>query len=82
MLAVILMVVMVFILFIFAPAGLDDLQIGSGVPASSGVASGAIVFTNEDAVAWHKMGRSVILCREEICTDDVEGFKVECRPLC
>lgn len=61
MLAVILMVVMVFILFIFASAGLDDLQIGSGVPASSGVASGAVVFTNEDAVAWHKMGRRIIL---------------------
>ena len=49
--------------------------IGSGLPAGPGGATGQIVFTATDAVAWNKSGRKVILVREETNPEDVEGMR-------
>ena len=49
--------------------------IGSGLPAGPGGASGQIVFTASDAVAWNKAGKKVILVREETNPEDVEGMR-------
>ncbi len=47
----------------------------SGLPAGPGGASGKIVFTSSDAVAWAKRGETVILVREETNPEDVEGMR-------
>ncbi len=47
----------------------------SGLPAGPGGASGKIVFTSPDAVAWAKRGETVILVREETNPEDVEGMR-------
>lgn len=49
--------------------------LAKGVGASPGVASGAIVFTSEDAVALAGQGTSVILVRIETTPDDVPGMR-------
>ncbi|GAB4135339.1 pyruvate, phosphate dikinase [Thermopirellula anaerolimosa] len=49
--------------------------IASGLPAGPGAACGQIVFTSEDAVAWAKQGKKVILVREETNPEDVEGMR-------
>jgi pyruvate, orthophosphate dikinase len=46
-----------------------------GLPAGPGAAVGKIVFTAEDAVAWHRKGEKVILLREETNPEDVEGMR-------
>ncbi len=46
-----------------------------GLPAGPGAAVGKVVFTAEDAVAWHKKGEKVILVREETNPEDVEGMR-------
>jgi pyruvate, orthophosphate dikinase len=46
-----------------------------GLPAGPGAAVGKIVFTAEDAVAWHRKGNKVILIREETNPEDVEGMR-------
>jgi pyruvate,orthophosphate dikinase len=46
-----------------------------GLPAGPGAAVGKIVFTAEDAVAWHRRGEKVILLREETNPEDVEGMR-------
>jgi pyruvate,orthophosphate dikinase len=46
-----------------------------GLPAGPGAATGKIVFTAEDAVAWHRKGEKVILLREETNPEDVEGMR-------
>ncbi|MGQ9505727.1 MAG: pyruvate, phosphate dikinase [Thermogutta sp.] len=46
-----------------------------GLPAGPGGACGQIVFTSEDAVEWAKMGKRVILVREETNPEDVEGMR-------
>ncbi len=46
-----------------------------GLPAGPGAAVGKIVFTAEDAVAWHRKGNKVILLREETNPEDVEGMR-------
>jgi pyruvate,orthophosphate dikinase len=46
-----------------------------GLPAGPGAAVGKIVFTAEDAVAWHRKGERVILLREETNPEDVEGMR-------
>jgi pyruvate, orthophosphate dikinase len=68
------------------PASLDQLLhptidprarrdvIGSGLPASPGAATGAIVFTSEDAVAAQEEGRRVILVRIETSPEDIHGM--------
>jgi pyruvate, orthophosphate dikinase len=47
-----------------------------GLPASPGAASGKIVFTAEDAVAWTDRGEHVILVRRETVPDDIHGMWV------
>lgn len=73
-----------------APAQLDELLhpildsnsekkakvVARGLPAGPGGAVGQIVFTAEDAVAWHSQGKRVILVREETNPEDVEGMRV------
>ena len=46
-----------------------------GLPAGPGGASGQIVFNSEDAVAWAKKGKTVILVREETNPEDIEGMR-------
>ncbi len=48
--------------------------IAKGLPAGPGGAVGKVVFTSEDAVAWAKKGRKVILVREETSPEDVDGM--------
>lgn len=50
-------------------------KLGKGLPAGPGGASGKVVFTSEDAVAWGKEGKQVILVREETNPEDVEGMR-------
>jgi pyruvate, orthophosphate dikinase len=49
--------------------------IAKGLPAGPGGATGKIVFTANDAVAWAKRGETVILVREETNPEDVEGMR-------
>lgn len=72
-----------------SPAQLDELlhpivdpsaeakvkPIAKGLPAGPGGASGQIIFTANDAVAWSKKGHQVILVREETNPEDVEGMR-------
>ncbi len=46
-----------------------------GLPAGPGAAVGQVVFTAEDAVAWFRKGKKVILVREETNPEDVEGMR-------
>ncbi len=48
--------------------------IGSGLPASPGAATGAIVFTAEEAVDAEAEGRKVILVRVETSPEDIHGM--------
>jgi pyruvate,orthophosphate dikinase len=43
------------------PTLYKDNVIATGLPASPGAAIGQIVFTTEDAEAWHAQGKAVIL---------------------
>jgi pyruvate,orthophosphate dikinase len=47
-----------------------------GLPASPGAATGAVVFTSEDAVAWTQKGKKVLLVRMETVPDDIHGMSV------
>ncbi len=49
--------------------------IAKGLPAGPGGATGQVVFTADDAVAWAKKGKTPILCREETNPEDVEGMR-------
>ena len=49
--------------------------IAKGLPAGPGGAVGQVVFTANDAVAWAKQGKKVILVREETNPEDVEGMR-------
>ncbi|MDO3434504.1 pyruvate, phosphate dikinase [Rhizobium sp. CBN3] len=48
--------------------------IGTGLPASPGAATGAIVFTAEEAVEADAEGRKVILLRVETSPEDIHGM--------
>ena len=48
--------------------------LGKGLPASPGAASGQIVFTADDAEAWTKEGKKVILTRIETSPEDIHGM--------
>ena len=48
-----------------------------GLPAGPGGASGQIVFTSEAAVEWNKMGKKVVLVREETSPEDIEGMRAD-----
>lgn len=45
-----------------------------GLPASPGGATGQIVFSSEDAVAWADKGKKTILVRIETSPEDIEGM--------
>ncbi len=47
-----------------------------GLPASPGAATGAVVFTADDAVAWADKGKRVLLVRMETVPDDIHGMHV------
>jgi len=49
--------------------------VAKGLPAGPGGATGQIVFTSEEAVAWTKQGKTVILVREETNPEDIEGMR-------
>ena len=49
--------------------------VAKGLPAGPGGAAGQIVFTSEEAVAWTKKGKTVILVREETNPEDIEGMR-------
>lgn len=49
--------------------------LAKGLPAGPGGACGMIVFNANDAVAWAKTGKKVILVREETNPEDVEGMR-------
>jgi len=48
--------------------------VGRGLPASPGAATGAIVFTAEDAEAWKAEGKAVVLVRTETSPEDIGGM--------
>jgi pyruvate, orthophosphate dikinase len=48
----------------------------TGLPASPGGASGQVVFTADDAVAWTEQGKKVVLVRKETVPDDIHGMYV------
>jgi len=48
--------------------------LANGLAASPGAAAGQVVFTANDAVAWKKEGKKVILVREETSPDDIHGM--------
>jgi pyruvate, orthophosphate dikinase len=56
-------------------AELNSTSIAKGLPAGPGGASGQVVFTANDAVAWAKEGKRVILIREETNPEDIEGMR-------
>ncbi|GJN14246.1 hypothetical protein PR202_gb01044 [Eleusine coracana subsp. coracana] len=56
------------------PSAYKDKVIATGLPASPGAAVGQIVFTAEDAEAWHAQGNSAILVRTETSPEDVGGM--------
>ena len=49
--------------------------LGRGLGASPGAACGQIVFTADDAEAWKKAGKKVILVRLETSPEDITGMK-------
>ncbi len=52
----------------------DKDVVGRGLPASPGAATGAIVFTAEDAEQWKADGKAVILVRTETSPEDIGGM--------
>jgi pyruvate,orthophosphate dikinase len=49
--------------------------VAKGLPAGPGGATGQVVFSANDAVAWAKQGKKVILVREETNPEDIEGMR-------
>lgn len=43
------------------PSAYKDQVVATGLPASPGAAVGQVVFSADDAEAWHAQGKSVIL---------------------
>jgi pyruvate,orthophosphate dikinase len=52
----------------------EAVLLATAVPASLGVATGEIVFCSKRAVERRGQGRKVILIREDIATEDIEGL--------
>ena len=50
--------------------------IARGLPASPGAATGQIVFHADEADAWAKQGKAVILVRQETSPEDLRGMSV------
>ncbi|MBL4789555.1 MAG: pyruvate, phosphate dikinase [Kordiimonadaceae bacterium] len=55
------------------PSATRDIYV-RGLPASPGAATGAAVFDSNDAEAWAKDGKAVILCRTETSPEDIHGM--------
>ena len=49
--------------------------VGKGLGASPGAACGQVVFSAEDAEAWHNAGKKVVLVRLETSPEDITGMK-------
>jgi len=49
--------------------------LGKGLGASPGAACGKVVFSADDAVAWHDRGEKVVLVRLETSPEDITGMK-------
>jgi pyruvate,orthophosphate dikinase len=58
-----------------AKAELASKPLAKGLPAGPGGATGQVVFSAKDAVAWANQGKKVILVREETNPEDVEGMR-------
>jgi pyruvate,orthophosphate dikinase len=56
------------------PALYKSKVIATGLPASPGAAVGQVVFSAEDAEAWHAQGKPTILVRNETSPEDVGGM--------
>jgi pyruvate,orthophosphate dikinase len=62
---------------IFDPGARGRAEVAAkGLPASPGAATGAVVFTADDAVAWSRKGKRVVLVRMETVPDDIHGMSV------
>jgi pyruvate,orthophosphate dikinase len=62
---------------VFEPKAWQALPVATrGLPASPGAASGQVVFTSDEAVAWTGQGRRVVLVRQETVPDDIHGMFV------
>ena len=48
--------------------------VAKGLNASPGAATGMVVFTAEEAAAWKKEGKKVLLVRKETSPEDIEGM--------
>ena len=48
--------------------------LAAGLPASPGAGVGMLVFDADEAEAWEKEGKKVILARPETCPDDIHGL--------
>ncbi|MFH1519552.1 MAG: pyruvate, phosphate dikinase [Candidatus Omnitrophota bacterium] len=60
---------------IFDPVSMSKTKkIAKGLPAGPGAVSGHVVFTADDAEAWKKKGKKVILVRHETSPEDVAGM--------
>ncbi|KAM7467022.1 hypothetical protein LguiB_014584 [Lonicera macranthoides] len=56
------------------PSAYKEKVVATGLPASPGAAIGQVVFSAEDAEAWHAQGKSAILVRTETSPEDVGGM--------
>ena len=62
---------------VFDPQALQRADvIARGLPASPGAASGQIVFHADEADAWARQGKAVILVRQETSPEDLRGMSV------
>ena len=62
---------------VFDPEAWRSIAVATrGLPASPGAASGQVVFTADDAVAWSERGKVVVLVRKETVPDDIHGLHV------
>ena len=52
----------------------NAVEIGQGLPASPGAATGRLVFFAEDAAEWASRGEEVILARIETSPEDIQGM--------
>ncbi len=60
---------------VFDPKEKNKFQVlAKGLAASPGAAAGQAVFTAEEAVAWAKEKKKVVLVREETSPDDIHGM--------
>ncbi|MDR2040954.1 MAG: pyruvate, phosphate dikinase [Tannerella sp.] len=48
--------------------------LAKGLPASPGAATGQVVFFADEAAAWHKAGKNVVLVRIETSPEDLAGM--------